>query len=74
MFIKRSIGAISSMEYKRRTIINDINRIHYVDHKTSLPFNINYVSSVRPGTSNFIQDVILSMEVDPLESRWYVHY
>ncbi|XP_022180525.1 DNA excision repair protein ERCC-8-like [Myzus persicae] len=65
--IKRSIGAISSMEYKRRTIINEINYVAYALHKTSLP--AIYINPIRTGAPNYVQDDILAMEVDPRESK-----
>ncbi|XP_025198046.1 DNA excision repair protein ERCC-8-like [Melanaphis sacchari] len=65
--MQRSIGAISSMEYKRRTIINEINNVAYSLHKTSLP--AIYINPIRTGAPNFVQDDILGMEVDPRESK-----
>jgi len=70
--IKRSIGAISSMEYKRRTIINEINNIAYALYKTSLP--AIYINPIRTGAPNYVQDDILAMEVDPIASKWYVYF
>jgi hypothetical protein len=70
--IKRSIGAISSMEYKRRTIINEINYVAYSLNKTSLP--AIYINPISTGAPNYVQDDILGMEVDPRESKWYVYF
>jgi len=58
------------MEYKRRTIINEINYVAYALHKTSLP--AIYINPMRTGAPNYVQDDILGMEVDPRESKWYV--
>lgn len=70
--MKRSIGAITPMEYKRRTIINEINYVAYAVNKTSLP--VMYFNPIRTSTQNFVQDDILGLEVDPRESRWYVYF
>lgn len=72
MHIKRSIGAISSREYKRRTIINEINHVAYSLYKTSLP--AIYIDPMSTGAPNYVQDDILCMEVDPIESKWYLYF
>lgn len=64
--MKRSIGEISSLEFKRRSIINEINHIAYTSYKSSEPsFYTNNESF------NLVQNDILHMELDPRESKWY---
>jgi len=58
------------MEYKRRTIINEINNVAYAFHKTSLP--AIYINPVRTDGLHYVQDDILAMEVDPRDSTRYV--
>lgn len=60
------------MEYKRRTIINEINYVAYSLNKTSLP--AIYINPISTGAPNYVQDDILGMEVDPRESKWYVYF
>jgi hypothetical protein len=72
LIMKRSIGAISSIEYKRRTIINEINYVAYAVNKTSLP--VMYINPNGRSTRNFVIDDILGMEVNPTESSWYVYF
>jgi len=60
------------MEYKRRTIINEINNVAYALHKTSLP--AIYINPISTGAPNYVQDDILAMEVDPRESKWYAYF
>lgn len=60
------MGTISTLEFKRRAIINEINYLTFDYEKTSktrIPLNF----------SRFRVDEILAMEIDPKESRWYVH-
>lgn len=59
------------MEFKRRAIINEINYVAYAYNRTSLP--AIYINPFSSEESNFVQDDILGMEVDPRESRWYVN-
>lgn len=58
------------MEFRRRTIINEINYVAFEANKTSLP--AIYINPMRTVTQNYVQDDILGMEIDPRESRWYV--
>lgn len=66
--IRRSMGAISSIEYKRRRILYEINHMTHAIHKISkYPYFLN----------NFMNGFLVnitSMEVDPREHRWYVIY
>lgn len=68
--MKRSIGAISCAEYKRLTTLNELSSMAFSVQKTSLPSI--YINPINNGISDFVQDDIISMEVDPRESRRYV--
>ncbi|XP_027850805.1 DNA excision repair protein ERCC-8-like isoform X2 [Aphis gossypii] len=67
--IKYSIGAISSMEYKRRAILNELNYMSYSSGRFSLPtmYPTNINDRIRP--TRLILDTILGMEVDPREGK-----
>jgi len=68
--IRRSIGAISSIEYKRYRLLNEINQIGYAFNKSS-----NYPHFIDPMNFEVIGHEhanITSIETDPREYRWYV--
>jgi len=58
------------MEYKRRTIINEIYRMGFIHYKTSM--STTYNDPFHPVNFNTL-DEILGMELDPRESRWYAY-
>lgn len=71
--LKHSIGAITSLEYKRGIILNQLDNLHYVDGIRS---NANSCFRlIGPPTHRsvcLVPDPIYSMEVDPMESKRYV--
>lgn len=68
--IRRSIGAISSIEYKRCRLLNEINHISYAFNKSS-----NYPHFIDPmnfEVTGHEHANITNIETDPREYRWYV--
>ncbi|VVC34426.1 WD40/YVTN repeat-like-containing domain,WD40-repeat-containing domain,WD40 repeat [Cinara cedri] len=66
LHFKRSIGNISSVEYKRRIILNELYHLGFVSDRTSLPaIYFNPIDAL----DGYVRDDILGMEIDPKESK-----
>jgi len=70
LFIKRSTGAISSAEFKRCTIINQLYHMNYVHEKTSV--STTFLDPLYSAYPNTVDD-ILALEIDPVQSKWYAY-
>lgn len=64
--MKRSTGEISPLEFKRRSIINEINHIAFSFDKSQ-----NISIETTDGEFSRYTDKIVYMELDPIESKWY---
>lgn len=70
--IKYSIGAISSMEYKRRAILNELNYMSYSSARHALPSM--YPIQINNRSPQLVLDNIIGMENDPREGKRYVYF